>query len=1037
MKGPNKAKLDELKILNEMIINVSRLEDVDEICHSIAKTVHRLNPDSVVATSLYDYDVEGIRVRSIVGLGKNTKRVIKTLKRDPKDIVFNPRKLGRAQKYYTTGKMHQVENGLAELMAGTVPEKLCKMAEKAMKIESVHTVGFAMGEEARGGVIIFVPKGRSLLYGKTIETMVGHLTEVIHRRQANEELKKSKRVLEEYLNIAAEIVISLNEKGQITLINDSGCKLLGYEKGELIGKDWFETCIPEEAVEEIRGIFNNIMEGNADSVKRFENQVMTRNGEKKTLLWHNTNIVDGNQIIGTLSSGEDITQRKESEQALEESEKLYRNLFETMTQAVVYQDAEGKIISANPAAERILGLSVGQMLGRESHDPRWKTIREDGSDFPGEEHPAMVALETGQKVSDVIMGVFNPEDDEYRWLNVNATPEFEEGAEVPYRVYATLEDITEVKKAEKALKESESLKSAIINSSQDCIKLLDLDGKLEFMNKGGQELLEIEDLNSVLGSDWTMFWEGEDRENAIKAIERAKGGEVDIFEGYCPSQTGKPKCWSIIVSPIINDEGDVEKILAVSRDVTVRKMAQQSREDNEKRLKEAQRLANIGNWSWNPETNEVFLSDEMYNIIGLEKCEESLIFSNHEKHYTPESWNDFIKTVEESRKSGESYEVELEIIREGRQNRYVLARGEPIKDQSGKTKEIQGTLQDITDRKNAEMELRKREEEKSWILGGMLNAFVIFESVFDDNGDFISYRFVYINDSFEKITGVTLDEVRGKTVHEVWPEIQPEWIKRYGEVAVTGKPQTFELFHAPTDNFYSCNVFRPYENKEKFCVIFDDITEKVESQDEITRSLKEKEIMLKEIHHRVKNNLQVISSMLSLQAKVVKDEKSRDALIQMKQRVHSMSSVHELLYKSENLTEIPLKNHIEEITKPLFAIYRKSSNDIVMKVTSDDIRVSIEKAIPMGLVLNELISNSMKYAFEDRMKGEISITLKEEANQLTITVKDDGVGMSKEEFLNKTDTLGLNLVELLIEQLNGEVQMFNGTGTTFEIRVPK
>ena len=123
-----------------------------------------------------------------------------------------------------------------------------------------------------------------------------------------------------------------------------------------------------------------------------------------------------------------------------------------MVLGVVYQDINGKIISANPPAEEILGLSIDQMQGRTSTDPRWKSIHEDGSDFPGETHPAMVALKTGKKVKNVIMGVFDPKKEETRWININATPQFKDDEAKPFQVYTTFEDITERQKAQENYK---------------------------------------------------------------------------------------------------------------------------------------------------------------------------------------------------------------------------------------------------------------------------------------------------------------------------------------------------------------------------------------------------------------------------------------------------------------------------------------------------------------------------------------------------------------------------------------------------------
>lgn len=138
-------------------------------------------------------------------------------------------------------------------------------------------------------------------------------------------------------------------------------------------------------------------------------------------------------------------ERRRSAEALRESEIRYRTLFETMLQGVVYQDAEGYIISANPAAERILGLTFAQMRGRTSMDPRWRTIREDGSDLPGAEHASMVALRSGKSVRDFVMGVFNPRTEQYAWISVNAIPQFHPGETRPFQVYTTFMDITESK----------------------------------------------------------------------------------------------------------------------------------------------------------------------------------------------------------------------------------------------------------------------------------------------------------------------------------------------------------------------------------------------------------------------------------------------------------------------------------------------------------------------------------------------------------------------------------------------------------------
>ncbi|MCP3875887.1 MAG: PAS domain S-box protein, partial [Desulfobacteraceae bacterium] len=187
-------------------------------------------------------------------------------------------------------------------------------------------------------------------------------------------------------------------------------------------------------------------------------------GELTNVVNHWIDITKRNQAMKKLESKtseltKEIAERIKTDEKLIESERRHRSLFETMVQGVVYQDADGKIISANPAAEKILGLTINQMQGRASADPRWKAIHENGSDFPGETHPAIVSLKTGQPVHDVVMGVFHPDEERNCWIRINSIPTIRPGDKNPYQVYTTFTDITEHKKLEAQLQQSQKMES--------------------------------------------------------------------------------------------------------------------------------------------------------------------------------------------------------------------------------------------------------------------------------------------------------------------------------------------------------------------------------------------------------------------------------------------------------------------------------------------------------------------------------------------------------------------------------------------------
>lgn len=203
---------------------------------------------------------------------------------------------------------------------------------------------------------------------------------------------------------------------------------------------------------------------------------------------------------------------------------------------------------------------------------------------------------------------------------------------------------------------------------------------------------------------------------------------------------------------------------------------------------------------------------------------------------------------------------------------------------------------------------------------------------------------------------------------------------------------------------------------------------------EIKESLDEKIVLLKEIHHRVKNNLQVISSLLYLQSKNLTDDESISIFLESQNRVRSMSLVHEKLYQSENLAKINLRLYIGDLVRFLFRSYKTNPGIIKLNLDIEDVALDVNSAIPCGLIINELVSNSLKYAFPNQEKGEIAVKFRSKnEDQYNLLVSDNGIGLK--EYFKKPDkkTLGLQLVDTLVDQLHGKVDINGKIGSEFNI----
>lgn len=351
-----------------------------------------------------------------------------------------------------------------------------------------------------------------------------------------------------------------------------------------------------------------------------------------------------------------------------------------------------------------------------------------------------------------------------------------------------------------------------------------------------------------------------------------------------------------------------------------------------------------------------------------------------------------------------------------------------------RTRELSETNQrllgEIAERKVVEEALRESENKNNSLLQAIPDLMIIL----NEEGSFIDYR-----SSNENILTFPPDEVIGKKISDIGLcsddlQLAHEKIKRAIE---TDSLQSFN-YKLPLKSglcYYEARLKKL--NDFEVLSIVRDITDQKKAEEKINKSLKEKDVLLKEIHHRVKNNLQIVSSLLSLQSRYMEDPGTVEVFKESQSRIKSMALIHEKLYQTGDLTKINLKEYTYELVSDLFQSYSVNTYLVKYKIESSNILLDINTAIPCGLIINELVTNSIKHAFPDNASGEIDIEIRCDDEDFTLTVKDNGVGFPENLNLDTVKTLGLQLVTSLTKQLDGTIKLSKKDGTCFRIKFIK
>ncbi|HIE26267.1 TPA: PAS domain S-box protein [Candidatus Poribacteria bacterium] len=429
---------------------------------------------------------------------------------------------------------------------------------------------------------------------------------------------------------------------------------------------------------------------------------------------------------------------------------------------------------------------------------------------------------------------------------------------------------------------------------------------------------------------------------------------------------------------------------------------------------------------------------EEVTLINQKGCEileyeqEEIIGKNWFDNFLPERIRDEVKSVFQKLMTGEIELVEYfenPVLTKNGEERIIAWHNTALKDE---TDNIIGTLssgEDITERRRTEESLRESEEKYRELVEDIND--VIYST--DENG-----VITYVSPAIEAISGYSPSEVIGRNFAEFIHKEDLPYIMQMFQNAIAGdlQPDEYRIMTKSDAVRWVRTYSRPFFVKGKpagLRGVLTDITEQRQAEAKIRASLKEKEAFLKEIHHRVKNNMQIISSLLSLQRREISDEKLSAMFKDSQNRIRSMALIHEKLYQSENLANIDFTDYIEDLAHSLFHAYA-GRGKIALKIDVEDISLSIDSAIPCGLILNELVSNSLQHAFPGEQKGEIKIVLRSIENDIELIVSDNGIGMPDNLDFRNTESLGLQLATTLAEnQLQGKIELDRTEGTEFRI----
>ena len=483
-------------------------------------------------------------------------------------------------------------------------------------------------------------------------------------------------------------------------------------------------------------------------------------------------------------------------------------------------------------------------------------------------------------------------------------------------------------------------------------------------------------------------------------------------------------------------------------------------------IEQAQEISGIGYWELDILSENLTWSKQVYTIFGVDPNTFEANLNSFLNCIHPDDRDAVRKAYHGSLETGDLYEIQHRIVLSDQSIRYVIEKCETYFDESNQPIKSVGYVQDVTDAVTARMKLEASQKK--------------FKAISDQTAEGITVadldgNYVFVNPAFCKMSGYSEEELLTMTVFdmkakgqdhssfseskekkagkpirvnlrkkdgtEYFTEIIGDVIHVNDETLVLGtirdvseQIQNEKLIHQLNQDLESLVKERTIQLNNTIAELSHEVEKRKVAENKIQESLQVKEMLLKEVTHRVKNNMQIISSLINLQKAQLEDE-SCDFLEQISHRIHSMALIHETLYKTNEFSQIQFSKYLKSLTKYIQESYK--TTDISIQFKTENCILPLDIATSCGMIIIELVTNSIKYAFPNNRVGEINIVFKpHQVGTYSLTISDNGIGFPEEVDYRKTKSLGLQLVLNLVDQISGTIDLQRGNGTSFEISVP-